>query len=136
MPRTLIFVTRRALIILGVLIAFTALGMAESDLADVKNPVPALEKERPFPKLKPVPQKAKPIKKTPGVNITGSVADGEGWVTQTSPKREFQRNSGFPNGRDGYVVDYILPLKDGGAEDAENMKWVTLDEARARAGVN
>ena len=33
----------------------------------------------------------------------------------------------------GYVVDRIIPAICGGAEDASNMRWITLAEAKAKA---
>jgi hypothetical protein len=32
----------------------------------------------------------------------------------------------------GYVVDHILPLKRGGADDAGNMQWQTIEEAKTK----
>ncbi len=33
----------------------------------------------------------------------------------------------------GYVIDRVIPLVCGGAEDPENMRWATLAEAKAKA---
>ena len=65
---------------------------------------------------------------------TGSADTGIGWHESASAKRQFQKKTGYPNGRPGYVVDYILPLRRGGADSPENMQWLTIDQARARAG--
>jgi hypothetical protein len=32
----------------------------------------------------------------------------------------------------GYVIDYIVPLKNGGEDIASNMKWLTKTEAKTR----
>jgi len=35
----------------------------------------------------------------------------------------FKRQSGFPKGRPGYVVDHILPLCSGAPDTPANMQW-------------
>ena len=47
-------------------------------------------------------------------------------------KREFERETGYPHGRPGYVVDHIKPLACGGADDPSNMQWQTVAEAKAK----
>ena len=42
------------------------------------------------------------------------------------------RQSGYPNGRPGYVVDHITPLAKGGKDVPSNMQWQTIAEARAK----
>jgi hypothetical protein len=32
----------------------------------------------------------------------------------------------------GYVVDHIIPLKRGGADEPANMQWQTVAEAKAK----
>ena len=47
-------------------------------------------------------------------------------------RTEFMKQTGYPEGRPGYEVDYIDPLECGGADDAINMQWVTTEEFEAR----
>lgn len=47
-------------------------------------------------------------------------------------KEEFMRQSGYPHGRPGYVVDHIVPLKRGGADSPGNMQWQTIPDAKAK----
>lgn len=49
-----------------------------------------------------------------------------------SAKRAFERQTGFPNGRPGYVVDHIRPLACGGADAPSNMQWQSVAAAKAK----
>jgi hypothetical protein len=40
------------------------------------------------------------------------------------------RQTGYPRGRKGYVVDHIVPLECGGADAPSNMQWQTVREAK------
>lgn len=46
--------------------------------------------------------------------------------------REFQRQTGYPKGRRGYVVDHVCPLACGGADTPANMQWQTYEESRKK----
>lgn len=47
-------------------------------------------------------------------------------------KKAFMKQTGYPNGRPGYVVDHIIPLECGGADDPSNMQWQTVAEGKAK----
>lgn len=42
------------------------------------------------------------------------------------------RETGFPHGRKGYIVDHVNPLACGGADAPSNMQWQTKAEAAAK----
>jgi hypothetical protein len=47
-------------------------------------------------------------------------------------KRQFERQTGYPHGRKGYVVDHKIPLVCGGADAPSNMQWESVAEAKAK----
>jgi hypothetical protein len=47
-------------------------------------------------------------------------------------RARFLRQTGYPHGRPGYVVDHIVPLECGGADTPANMQWQTVAEAKAK----
>jgi len=59
--------------------------------------------------------------------------DSRGRIKRSdAAKHEFMRQTGYPNGRPGYVVDHIVPLKRGGADAPSNMQWQTAAEAKVK----
>ena len=59
--------------------------------------------------------------------------DSNGRIKRSSAARnEFMRRTGYPHGRPGYVVDHIVPLECGGADEPSNMQWQTVAEAKAK----
>lgn len=46
-----------------------------------------------------------------------------GDIRHPATVREFEKLTGFPQGRPGYVVDHIIPLCAGGRDAVVNMQW-------------
>jgi len=60
----------------------------------------------------------------------------EGWIARSeAAKRKFLRQTGYPHGRRGYVVDHIVPLACGGADAPSNMQWQTIEEGHRKDAV-
>ena len=64
---------------------------------------------------------------------TTAKRDSHGRIERSSTAREhFMKQTGYPHGRKGYVIDHIKPLSEGGADDPSNMQWQTKEEAKAK----
>jgi predicted TIM-barrel enzyme len=65
-----------------------------------------------------------------GVVVVGTAAS----ITHRSRTavEQFKRQSGYPHGRVGYVVDHVVPLCAGGPDTPENMQWQELDASKAK----
>src|SRR5262249_19353353 len=58
---------------------------------------------------------------------------GNGRIKRSSSARaDFMRQTDYPKGRNGYVVDDILPLECGGADVPSNMQWQTVQESKIK----
>jgi hypothetical protein len=53
-------------------------------------------------------------------------------VRSEAAKHDFMKETGYPHGRPGYVVDHIVPLKRGGCDCPSNMQWQTVADAKAK----
>jgi len=73
-------------------------------------------------------------KATPAASTSSGVArDKNGRIARSETvKHDFEKATGYPHGRKGYVVDHIIPLACGGADSPGNMQWHTEAEARAK----
>ena len=64
---------------------------------------------------------------------SGIARDKNGKIKRSSSeKHAFMKQSGFPKGRPGYVVDHIVPLKKGGCDCPSNMQWQTIQAAKEK----
>jgi hypothetical protein len=74
----------------------------------------------------------KPSETTPS-RAAAARRDSHGRTKRSeAAKAEFMRQTGYPHGRAGYVIDHIKPLACGGADAPSNMQWQTIAEARAK----
>jgi hypothetical protein len=58
--------------------------------------------------------------------------DSDTYSPTKAAKTQFMRETGYRNGRPGYVVAYRKPLACGGADDISNLQWLTIAEAKAK----
>ena len=59
--------------------------------------------------------------------------DSHGRIQRSeAAKHEFMKQTGYPHGRAGYVVDHIVPLAKGGKDHPRNMQWQTIEAAKAK----
>ncbi|PYU34180.1 MAG: hypothetical protein DMG31_06890 [Acidobacteria bacterium] len=68
----------------------------------------------------------------PGSNSEAARKTSGTYSRSAAAKAQFMRESGYRNGRPGYVVAYRKPLACGGADDPGNMEWLTIAEAKAK----
>jgi hypothetical protein len=72
-------------------------------------------------------------KATKSKAVPGVKRDANGKIHRDSKaKNDFMKQTGYPKGRPGYVVDHIVPLKKGGCDCPANMQWQTKAEAKAK----
>jgi hypothetical protein len=53
-------------------------------------------------------------------------------IRSATARKTFMKQSGYPKGRPGYVIDHIIPLKRGGCDDPGNMQWQTIEDAKEK----
>jgi len=72
-------------------------------------------------------------KKSSSTSSSTAPRDEKGRIQRSEAARHtFARQTGYPNGRPGYVIDHIIPLACGGSDTPSNMQWQTISEAKAK----
>jgi len=78
-------------------------------------------------------KKAEKHEHTTKAPAVATARDSRGRIKRSeAAKVDFMRQTGYPHGRPGYVVDHIMPLACGGADAPSNMQWQTVAEAKAK----
>lgn len=67
-----------------------------------------------------------------GGNSKDKKKESAAYSPSAAAKTQFMRETGYRNGRPGYVVAYRKPLACGGADDISNLEWLTVSEAKAK----
>jgi hypothetical protein len=84
-------------------------------------------------KTKTAKPKATTVKKKRAASCTTCARDAHGRIKRSETAKEtFMRQTGFPKGRSGYVVDHIIPLACGGPDVPTNMQWQTKAQAKVK----
>ena len=64
---------------------------------------------------------------------TVAARDSNGRIKRSAEaKKDFMKQTGYPKGRKGYVVDHTVPLECGGADSPSNVQWQTATEAKIK----
>jgi hypothetical protein len=92
------------------------------------SPTPKSVQSAPNP---PVVTAAPRLPRTPAV--VAAARDSRGRIKRSAAaKATFMRQTGYPRGRPGYVVDHVVPLACGGPDSPSNMQWQAAAEAKAK----
>jgi hypothetical protein len=96
-----------------------------------RKSAPRAAKPSTAPKVKAAAPGSAPSSRASQSVTVGRAPNGR-IVRSEESKRQFMRQTGYPNGRPGYVIDHIKPLACGGADAPGNMQWQTVAEAKAK----
>jgi hypothetical protein len=47
-------------------------------------------------------------------------------------RHAFEVQTGYPDGRPGYIIEHVVPLACGGTDTPANMQWETASQAKAK----
>jgi hypothetical protein len=79
------------------------------------------------------PKYSSSLSKSKTYNNYPAERDKDGKLKRSeSQKHAFMKQSGYPKGRPGYVVDHVVPLKKGGCDCPANMQWQTIKAAKEK----
>jgi hypothetical protein len=67
-----------------------------------------------------------------GASSKAAQKDTEAYSRTSAAKTQFMRETGYRNGRPGYVVAYRKSLACGGTDNIDNMEWLTVAEAKSK----
>jgi hypothetical protein len=77
--------------------------------------------------------KAKSSKAAASHKSTVAASNSKGQIKRSASARSaFMKQTGYPKGRKGYVVDHKIPLECGGADAPSNMQWRTVQESKIK----
>jgi len=64
---------------------------------------------------------------------SSATRDSRGHIKRSdSARHQFMKQTGYPKGRPGYVIDHKVPLKRGGSDRPSNMQWQTKAAAKEK----
>ena len=84
-------------------------------------------------RTKPKASATKPKRQSTTKPAVAVARDDKGRIQRSDAARHaFARQTGYPKGRPGYVIDHIIPLACGGSDTPSNMQWQTIAAAKAK----
>jgi hypothetical protein len=123
----------RQLIIAVLLVIGLSISAAAQKKVTKDKPAPAAKKTTAVPKPKATKGKTKtPSNAVPAKSTVAARAANGRIARSQDARKEFMRQTGYPKGRKGYIIDHVVPLECGGADAPTNMQWQTIQEAKIK----